>query len=127
MSFSVNSVASTAALYPSRPSSGRVADGQETKPYIAALSASDKELVFQATGQRVGEHSDIVPLFAVEIGLDRMSGRLPQGGEITPSYLRDMASKYESSENTASFGAAISNALKYLTTQAAKSGLDVLS
>ena len=125
MSFSISSASSVAGLTPSRTSATRPIEGLSGDKLMSALTASDREIVYQATGRRVDESSNIVSIFAVEIGLDRQSGYLSAGQEISPAYLHLMAEKYAGDEYSQSFGVAIGNALSYLAEQAPRTGIDV--
>lgn len=61
---------------------------------LAYLSKSDFELVYQATGQRIDASSEIVPLFAIQLAMDRQSGGLPPQGPVPASYLSGLLSRY---------------------------------
>ncbi|WP_105034453.1 hypothetical protein [Cryobacterium aureum] len=125
MSLSVNSAASIAGLTPSRTSAPRSTGVQPADKLMSLLTASDREIVYQATGRRVDDSSSIVSMFAVEIALDRQSGYLSAGQEVSPAYLQLMATKYAGDEYSQSFGVAIGNALSYLAGQAPRTGIDV--
>ncbi len=125
MSLSVNSAPSIAGLALSRTSAPRATEEQPGDKLMSLLTASDREVVYQATGRRVNDSSKIVSMFAVEIALDRQSGYLLAGQEISPAYLQLLATKYAGDEYSQSFGVAIDNALSYLTGQAPQAALDV--
>jgi hypothetical protein len=125
MSLSVNSTPSTAGLTLSRTSAPRPDEGPPADNFMSALTASDRDVVYQATGRRVDENSTLVPMFAVEIALDRKSGNLSTGQEVSSAYLRAMATTYAGKEHEQSFGVAISKALSYLAAQAPRTGVDV--
>jgi len=127
MSFNINPSASVAGPNLNRPTSARTASTTAPDPYVAELSTSDRELVFQATGRRVDENSAIVPMFAVEIALDRKSGQLQPGEEISATYLNQMAAKYSGDEYKPSFGVAIGRALDYLAGNSAGTSLNILA
>lgn len=125
MSLSVNFAPSIAGLTLSRTSAPRPIEEPSTYNLMSALTASDREIVYQATGRRVDENSKLVSIFAVEIALDRQSGYLSAGEDISPAYLQQMATKYAGEEYAQSFGVAIGNALSYLAGQTARTSLDV--
>jgi len=125
MSLSVNFAPSIAGLTLNRTSAPRPIEEPTTYNLMSALTASDREIVYQATGRRVDENSKLVSMFAVEIALDRQSGYLSAGKDISPAYLQQMATKYAGEEYAPSFGVAIGNALSYLAGQTTRTGIDV--
>ena len=65
-----------------------------------SLTERDRELIYQATGQRVraGEpNPGWLNSLAAAIGADRTAGRLAPGQEITAVYLKDLARRYDQS------------------------------
>lgn len=125
MSFSVNSIASTAGLTMSRSSTARAVEAAPTDNLMSFLTPSDREIVFQATGYRLDEDSKLVSMFAVSIALDRKSGYLSAGQDISSVYLQDMATTYAAKQYEQSYGVATSKALSYLATLAPRTGIDV--
>jgi len=125
MSFSVNSIASPAGLTVSRTSAPRPVEAASSENLMSFLTPSDREIVFQATGHRVDESSKLVSMFAVSIALDRKSGYLSAGQDISSAYLQDLATTYAAKQYEQSYGAATSKALSYLATLAPRTGIDV--
>ena len=64
-------------------------------------------------------------MFAVQIALDRQSGYLSAGQDVSSSYLQAMATTYSGKEYDQSFGIAIANAMSYLAAQTPRTGIDV--
>ena len=125
MSFSVNSATSTAGLTMSRSSTARAVEAAPTDNLMSFLTPSDREIVFQATGYRLDEDSKLVSMFAVAIALDRKSGYLSAGQDISSAYLNEMASTYADKRYDQSYGAATGKALAYLATLTPRTGIDV--
>jgi hypothetical protein len=125
MSFSVNSALPTAGLSVSQAAASRPVESPPADNLMSALTTSDREVVYRATGRRVDENSKLVPMFAVQIALDRKSGYLSTGQDVSSAYLQAMATTYAGKENEQSFGAAIDKALSYLATQTPRASLDV--
>ncbi|MFC7528229.1 hypothetical protein [Actinoplanes sp. GCM10030250] len=63
----------------------------------ASLTDRDRELIFQATGQRMGAGSKQgwINSLAAAIAADRASGQLAPGQEITALYLKDLSRRYD--------------------------------
>ena len=79
----------------------RVDDGEHINIY-AKLTASDRELIYQATGWRMpdgfGENpgqDGLHPQMAGMLALDRHAGRLGPGQDVTAAYIKDMAQQYQ--------------------------------
>lgn len=125
MSFSVSSTTPSSGLTLSGTSASRPVEDPPTDNLMSALTPSDREIVYQATGHRVDENSKLVPMFAVQIALDRKSGYLSAGQDVSSAYLQAMATTYAGKEHEQSFGVAIGNALSYLATQTPQTGIDV--
>ncbi|WP_328477342.1 hypothetical protein OHA21_24265 [Actinoplanes sp. NBC_00393] len=71
---------------------------QNAREDAASLTDRDRELIFQATGQRIraGEtNQGWINSLAAAIAADRASGRLAPGQEITALYLKDLARRYD--------------------------------
>ena len=64
----------------------------------ASLTDRDRELIYQATGQRIrtGEaNQGWINSLAAAIAADRAAGRLSPGQEVTAMYLKDLARRYD--------------------------------
>ncbi|GAA4957614.1 hypothetical protein [Actinoplanes utahensis] len=73
-------------------------DRHSAREDAAALTERDRELIFQATGQRIapGEpNQGWINSLAAAIAADRTAGRLAPGQEINEVYLRDLARRYD--------------------------------
>ena len=92
---------------------------------MSYLTPSDREIVFQATGYRVDEDSQLVSMFAVAIAQDRKTGYLSAGQDISSAYLQEMATTYSHKQYDQSYGVATGKALAYLATFAPRTGIDV--
>jgi len=92
---------------------------------MSYLTPSDREIVFQATGHRVDEDSQLVSMFAVAIAQDRKNGYLSAGQDVSAAYLKEMATTYANKQYDQSYGAATSKALAYLATLTPLTGIDV--
>jgi hypothetical protein len=71
---------------------------QNAREDAASLTDRDRELIYQATGQRIraGEtNAGWINSLATAIAADRAAGRLAPGQEITAMYLRDLFRRYD--------------------------------
>jgi hypothetical protein len=59
------------------------------------LTAADRDLIFQVTGQRVGPAQPGTTGFAAALAAERAAGRLAIGQEVTAVYLKDLNRRYE--------------------------------
>jgi hypothetical protein len=74
--------------------------GQNAREDTASLTARDRELIFQATGQHIrpGEaNAGWINSLAAAIAADRATGRLAPNQEITAIYLKDLFRRYDQS------------------------------
>ncbi len=96
----INSVASTVspfALGAATSTATSQANRDDGARYLGSLTASDRELVFQATGVRVDtDPSKPVPLLAVQIGMDRSNGAFSGGQDVSIAYLQNLSGTYSS-------------------------------
>lgn len=70
---------------------------QNAREDAASLTDRDRELIYQATGQRIraGESNPgWINSLAAAIAADRATGRLAPAQEITAAYLRDLFRRY---------------------------------
>ena len=75
-------------------------DRHSAREDAASLTERDRELIYQATGQRIrpGEpNQGWINSLAAAIAADRSSGHLAPGQEITGIYLKDLARRYAES------------------------------
>ncbi|MEV0895516.1 hypothetical protein [Actinoplanes sp. NPDC049802] len=71
---------------------------QTAREDAANLTERDRELIYQATGQRIrpGEpNQGWINSLAAAIAADRAAGRLAPGQEITEVYLKDLSRRYD--------------------------------
>jgi hypothetical protein len=66
---------------------------------MTSLTGSDRELIFQATGQRIDKDFDgtqqTAPMFAFDLANARTNGTLKQGQDVTISYLKTESHRYD--------------------------------
>jgi hypothetical protein len=88
------------------------------------LTATDRELIFQVTGQRVRagfdpEQERPTP-FAAAIAADRAAGRLSPGQEVTAVYLKDLHHRYEAADTVSPVAGHLDQAISYLARSGAR-------
>jgi hypothetical protein len=83
-----------------------------------ALTASDRELIFQATGQRLGADFDATKekptSFATALATERAVGHLAPGQPVTGFYLKDLHHRYQRASAPSPIGPYLDKALAYL-------------
>jgi hypothetical protein len=83
-----------------------------------ALTPSDRELIFQVTGQRVGPGFDPAKdkpsSFATALAAERATGHLAPGQPVTAVYLKDLHHRYQRASAPSPVGAYLEKALAYL-------------
>ena len=83
-----------------------------------ALTASDRELIFQVTGQRVGPGFDPAKekptSFVTTLAAERANGRLAPGQPVTTVYLKDLHHRYQRANAPSPVGPYLDKALAYL-------------
>jgi hypothetical protein len=88
------------------------------------LTVADRELIFQATGQRVGPGFDPVREgttgFAAALAAERAAGRLRAGQDATAVYLKDLNQRYERAGAGNPIGAYLDKAVDYLARSGAR-------
>ncbi|KUL28902.1 hypothetical protein [Actinoplanes awajinensis] len=92
----LNRTPQTSSVPPVRPSARE--RHQNAHDDADALSDRDRELIYQATGQRIdpGQRSSgWINSLAGAIAADRTAGRLAPGQEVTPAYLKDLSRRYD--------------------------------
>lgn len=82
----------------------------QADPDLKYLTASDRELVFQATGVRLTDDSKGMPIFAVQLAMERKNGGF-SGQDVSVDFLRGLAQTYSDSRASQSMGPQIDAAL----------------
>ncbi|WP_229072884.1 hypothetical protein [Actinoplanes sp. DH11] len=99
-----------------------------TREDAASLTDRDRELILQATGQRIapGEvNAGWINSLATAIAADRAAGRLAPGQEVTPAYLKDLARRYEQVGGRNPISGYLEPALRHLAQHGGGGRLDV--
>ena len=122
---SVGSISST-AVSQAQPLRGNEAL-MDSAPYLANLTATDLEVIYQATGVRMDEESKTFPLFAVEVAMDRESGALPAGQNIDTDYLTEMLRKHTGQADGDWILPQIQKGLDYLAGRDGQPGVNVMA
>jgi len=82
------------------------------------LTRTDRELIYQATGQRVAPGFDpareATSGFAAAIAADRAAGRLAPGQDVTGVYLKDLDRRYQRAGGVNPIGPHLDRAVAYL-------------
>jgi hypothetical protein len=82
------------------------------------LTASDRELIFQTTGQRVtpgfDPAKDKPTSFATALATERAAGHLAPGQPVTAVYLKDLHHRYQRASAPSPVGPYLDKALAYL-------------
>jgi hypothetical protein len=104
----------------------RITDRDDpTTTYAKSLTASDRDLIFAATGQRVDENSQLMPALAYQIATDRRNGAFSGGQSVSIPYLQDLSATYSSGPGaSASMVEQLQKAMDYLR-GAGQTGVDV--
>ena len=83
------------------------------------LTGADRELIFQATGQRVAPGFDPTreptTTFAAALAAERAAGRLAPGQPVTAVYLKDLNRRFDRSGGANPIGPYLTKALDYLS------------
>ncbi|XVU23404.1 hypothetical protein ACQPZJ_40095 [Actinoplanes sp. CA-054009] len=94
-----------------------------------ALTGSDRELIFQVTGQRVGlgfdPAKDHPTAFAAIIAAERAAGRLAPGQEASALYVKDLNRRYERTGGPNPVAPYLDKALAFLAQTTAARRIDV--
>lgn len=101
---------------------------QTAREDSASLTDRDRELIFQATGQRIGTGTNQgwINSLAAAIAADRTSGKLAPGQEITALYLKDLERRYDqSSTGRNPVSGYLEPALRHLSQHGGPGRLDV--
>jgi hypothetical protein len=116
-----------ASVAPVRPSARE--RHQHARDDAAALTRRDRELIYQATGQQIGEGqagAGWINSLAAAIAADRTAGRLASGQEVTPAYLRDLSRRWDqAAPGRNPVAGYLEPALRYLSQRGDGSRLDV--
>jgi hypothetical protein len=88
------------------------------------LTAADRELIRQVTGQRLlpgfdPQREQTTP-FAAGIAADRAAGRLMPGQEVTAVYLKDVDQRYERAGGVSPVAGYLEQAVAYLARSGAR-------
>ncbi|AEV86352.1 hypothetical protein ACWT_5334 [Actinoplanes sp. SE50] len=92
----LNRALQTPSVTPVRPSARE--RHQNARDDAASLTDRDRELIYQATGQRIGDgpkNAGWINSLAAAIAADRAAGRLAPGQEVTAAYLKDLSRRYD--------------------------------
>jgi hypothetical protein len=88
------------------------------------LTGADRDLIFAATGQRVGPGfdpaRDAPSSFAAALAGERASGHLAPGQPVTAVYLKDLHRRYQRGPGPNPVAAHLDKALAHLTTTGAR-------
>jgi hypothetical protein len=88
------------------------------------LTGADRELIFRATGQRVGPGFDpaqeATTGFAAAIAAERAAGRLQPGQPVTAVYLKDLNRRYQRIVGPNPVAAYLDKAVAYLSASGAR-------
>jgi hypothetical protein len=83
------------------------------------LTAADRELIFRATGQRLGPGFDpakeTTTGFAAAIAAERAAGRLAPGQPVTAVYLKDLNRRYQRTAGPNPVAPYLDKAVAYLS------------
>ena len=111
------------AAQPTRP-----ARPEKPRNDFERLTDADRELIHEATGQRIGPGFDPTretpSAFAAGIAAGRTSGRLAPGQEVTAVYLKDLNRRYERAGGPNPLAAYLDKAVAYLS-RAGRRQIDV--
>ncbi|GAA2855869.1 hypothetical protein Acy02nite_08600 [Actinoplanes cyaneus] len=115
------------SVTPARPSARE--RHQHARDDAASLTERDRELIYQATGQQIGEgqpNAGWINSLAAAIAADRAAGRLAPGQEVTPAYLRDLSRRWEqAAPGRNPVAGYLEPALRYLSQRGDGNRLDV--
>jgi hypothetical protein len=88
------------------------------------LTGADRELIYQATGQRVTPGFDPTreptTTFAAALAAERAAGRLAPGQPVTAVYLKDLNRRFDRSGGANPVGPYLGKALDYLARSGAR-------
>jgi hypothetical protein len=102
---------------------------QNARDDAASLSQRDRELILQATGQRIEAgkpKTGWINSLAAAIASDRAAGRLAPGQEVTPAYLKDLSRRYDdAAPGRNPVAGYLEPALRYLAQHGGGNRLDV--
>lgn len=102
-----------------------------TDSLLSYLTPGDRDLIFQATGTKIGpdgvnqDGRPLAPLLAFQIGLDRKYGTLPAGQPITSTYLRSLLQHQSNGGGSQDFTDNINKMLEVLAKQGGQERLDL--
>lgn len=111
---------------PVTPLHNRAAQVEKPTPRneFDALTAADRELIFQATGQRLGPGFDPAQEaptgFAAALAHKRATGRLQPGQPVTAVYLKDLNRRYQRVPGANPIAPYLDKAVAYLSASGAR-------
>jgi hypothetical protein len=95
------------------------ADEKPHRNDFDALTVADRELIHQATGQRIAPGFDpareSTTSFAAAIAAERAAGRLAPGQPVTAVYLKDLNRRFDRAGGPNPVGPYLAKALDYLS------------
>ena len=115
-------VSGLGSAYPPRTPAGPANRAQRTERAhrndFDHLTGADRELIYQATGQRVAPGFDPTrepaTTFAAALAAERAAGRLAPGQPVTAVYLKDLNRRFDRSGGANPVGPYLDKALDYL-------------
>ncbi|GAA2649570.1 hypothetical protein [Paractinoplanes durhamensis] len=115
----VSGLGTTRTHYPPLSAPPRRAQVEKNRNHdFEALTPSDRELIFQVTGQRVGPdfdpEKDKPTSFATALAAERATGHLAPGQPVTAVYLKDLHHRYQRASAPSPLGSYLDKALTYL-------------
>lgn len=121
-------MSSTTSTPPTRPGASPASDPSGLGNDYDLLTSSDRELIYQTTGQKMQPGFDpsrggVTSIFAGQIAMDRRLGRLSVGQDVSAAYLKDTARLYNDAGNSTGnpfSGQQMDKALKYLAEHSAR-------
>jgi hypothetical protein len=130
----VSGLGSSRSRFPAVTSHGQLAPpakpARPEKPRndFEQLTEADRELIYEATGQRIGSGFDpareTTSAFAAGIAAGRATGRLAPGQEVTAVYLKDLNRRYERADGPNPIAPYLDKAVSYLS-RAGRRRIDV--
>ncbi len=106
----------------------RAARPEQPRNDFAQLTEADRDLIYEATGQRIGSGFDpareTTSAFAAGIAAGRATGRLAPGQEVTAVYLKDHDWRYERAGGPNPIAPFLDKAVSYLA-KAGRRRIDV--
>jgi hypothetical protein len=118
----------TVTSHPAAATHARPAKADKPQNDFEQLTAADRDLIYEATGQRIGPGFDpareTTSAFAAGIAAGRASGQLAPGQEVTAVYLKDLNRRYERAGGPNPIAPHLDKAVAYLS-RAGRRRIDV--